>query len=56
MHGDRRPFPVMLITLDPESMQKWAADHGLAGQPMAKLVAQVKKAAASELVAAIRAV
>jgi long-chain acyl-CoA synthetase len=38
VHGNNRNFCSALITLDPESMQKWAADHGLGGQPMAKLV------------------
>ena len=27
MHGDRRPFPSMLITLDPEEIGPWAAEH-----------------------------
>jgi long-chain acyl-CoA synthetase len=29
MHGDRRPFPVALITLDPEEIVPWASEHGL---------------------------
>ena len=29
MHGDRRPFPVALITLDEEEIPKWARDQGL---------------------------
>jgi long-chain acyl-CoA synthetase len=29
MHGDRRPFPVMLVTLDEEEIVKFAADKGL---------------------------
>jgi long-chain acyl-CoA synthetase len=29
MHGDRRPFPVALITLDEEEVPKWARDQGL---------------------------
>jgi long-chain acyl-CoA synthetase len=29
MHGDRRPFPVMLITLDAEEIVPWAREHGL---------------------------
>jgi long-chain acyl-CoA synthetase len=29
MHGDRRPYPVALITLDPEEILPWAAEHGL---------------------------
>jgi len=29
MHGDRRPFPVVLITLDPEEIVQFAREHGL---------------------------
>ncbi len=29
MHGDRRPYPVALVTLDPEEILPWAAEHGL---------------------------
>ncbi len=29
MHGDRRPYPVMLITLDEEQMRTWAEERGL---------------------------
>ncbi|HVP02360.1 MAG TPA: AMP-dependent synthetase/ligase [Solirubrobacteraceae bacterium] len=29
MHGDRRPFPVMLITLDEEEIVPWAKEHGI---------------------------
>jgi long-chain acyl-CoA synthetase len=29
MHGDRRPFPVALITLDPEEILPWAKEQGL---------------------------
>jgi long-chain acyl-CoA synthetase len=29
MHGDRRPFPVALITLDAEEILPWAKDKGL---------------------------
>jgi long-chain acyl-CoA synthetase len=29
MHGDRRPFPVALITLDPEEILPWAKENGL---------------------------
>ena len=29
MHGDRRPYPVALITLDEEEILPWAAEHGL---------------------------
>jgi long-chain acyl-CoA synthetase len=30
MHGDRRPYPVMLITLDEEEIVPWATEHGIA--------------------------
>jgi long-chain acyl-CoA synthetase len=30
MHGDRRPFPVALITLDEEEIVPWAEKQGLA--------------------------
>jgi long-chain acyl-CoA synthetase len=29
MHGDRRAYPVALITLDPETAPAWAEQHGL---------------------------
>jgi long-chain acyl-CoA synthetase len=29
MHGDRRPYPVALITLDAEEILPWAKEHGL---------------------------
>jgi long-chain acyl-CoA synthetase len=29
MHGDRRPYPVALITLDEEEILPWASEHGL---------------------------
>ena len=29
MHGDRRPYPVALITLDPEEIGPWAKEQGL---------------------------
>ncbi len=29
MHGDRRPFPVMLVTLDEEEIVPWAQQHGI---------------------------
>jgi long-chain acyl-CoA synthetase len=29
MHGDKRPFPVILITLDEEEMPTYAREHGL---------------------------
>ena len=30
MHGDRRPYPVMLVTLDEEEIVPWAAGAGAA--------------------------
>ena len=33
--GDRRPFLVALVTLDPEEAAKYAADHGLKPDPVA---------------------
>ena len=29
MHGDRRPFPVMLVTLDEEEIVPWAEQQGI---------------------------
>jgi long-chain acyl-CoA synthetase len=29
MHGDRRPYPVALITMDPEEILPWAKEHDL---------------------------
>jgi long-chain acyl-CoA synthetase len=29
MHGDRRPYAVALITLDPEEILPWAGEQGL---------------------------
>ena len=29
MHGDRRPFPVMLVTLDEEEIVPWASEQGI---------------------------
>ncbi len=29
MHGDRRPYPVVLITLDAEQIIPWARQQGL---------------------------
>jgi long-chain acyl-CoA synthetase len=33
MHGDRRPFPVALVTLDPEEIVHFAREHGLSEDP-----------------------
>jgi long-chain acyl-CoA synthetase len=35
MYGDRRPYPVALITLDPEEIVPWAKDQGLPEDPAA---------------------
>ena len=35
MHGDRRPYPVALITLDPEEIGPWAKEQGLPEAPAA---------------------
>ena len=32
-HGDRRPYPVMLITLDEEEIVRWANERGARGRP-----------------------
>jgi long-chain acyl-CoA synthetase len=29
MYGDRKPYPVVLVTLDPEEVLPWAKEHGL---------------------------
>jgi long-chain acyl-CoA synthetase len=33
MYGDRRPFPVALVTLDPEEIGPWATEQGLSEDP-----------------------
>jgi long-chain acyl-CoA synthetase len=33
MHGDRRPYPTMLITLDPEEISVWARERGKPTDP-----------------------
>ena len=35
MYGDRRPYPVALITLDPEEIVHFAKEHGLSEDPAA---------------------
>src|SRR3954467_2038197 len=37
MHGDRRPYPVALITLDEEEIVPWARDQGIEDCSMAAL-------------------
>jgi long-chain acyl-CoA synthetase len=38
VEGDRRPYPVALITLNPEELAKLARDRGLGDKPAAELV------------------
>jgi long-chain acyl-CoA synthetase len=33
MYGDRRPYPVVLLTLDPEEIVQFAQEHGLSEDP-----------------------
>jgi long-chain acyl-CoA synthetase len=42
MHGDRRPFPVMLITLDDEEVRPWAEGEGIADTSSAALARDPK--------------
>jgi long-chain acyl-CoA synthetase len=42
MHGDRRPYPVVLITLDPEEMPVFAKEHGLPEDNLATLAQEPK--------------
>jgi long-chain acyl-CoA synthetase len=37
VYGDRRPYPVALITLNPEELAKFARLAGLGGKPAAEL-------------------
>jgi long-chain acyl-CoA synthetase len=37
VHGDRRNFVSALVTLDPEALARWAAEHGHAGSDPAAL-------------------
>ena len=37
MHGDRRPYPVALITLDPEEIVPWAQEQGIEDTEIASL-------------------
>ncbi len=37
MHGDRRPYPVMLITLDEEQIIPWAGEQGIEDASIASL-------------------
>jgi long-chain acyl-CoA synthetase len=38
VHGDKRNFVTALVTLDEESIMKWARDHGLAGKAYTEVV------------------
>ena len=33
MYGDRRPYPVAVVTLDPEEIAPWAEQRGLPSEP-----------------------
>jgi long-chain acyl-CoA synthetase len=50
MYGDRRPYPVALVTLDPEEIMPWAKDNGLP-EDMAELAKadQVREMVQTEL-------
>jgi long-chain acyl-CoA synthetase len=50
MHGDRRPYPVALITLDPDEIVPWAKENGLP-EDVAELVSthEVKELVQKEL-------
>src|SRR5205085_11376833 len=37
MYGDRRPYPVALITLDPEEIVPWAKEQGIEADDIASL-------------------
>jgi long-chain acyl-CoA synthetase len=50
MHGDRRPFPVVLVTLDPEEIVPWAKQQGIETEDIAELSKDPK---VSELVQGI---
>jgi long-chain acyl-CoA synthetase len=53
MHGDRRPFPVALITLDPEEIVPWARERGLPeDMPALAGAAEVRDLIQAELEAA----
>jgi len=42
MYGDRRPYPVVLITLDPEEIPHFAKEHGLPEDDLAALAREPK--------------
>jgi long-chain acyl-CoA synthetase len=54
MHGDRRPYPVMLVTLDEEEIVPWAEAHGIENRSIPALAndQQVRALIQTELDAA----
>jgi long-chain acyl-CoA synthetase len=48
VHGDRRNFCTALVTLDEESVMKWAKDNGLAGKSYAEVAASAEAKALLE--------
>jgi long-chain acyl-CoA synthetase len=63
MYGDRRPYPVMLVTLDQEEIVPWAKEHGLptdmaalAGNPEVRALVQAELDAANEKYAQVEKV
>jgi long-chain acyl-CoA synthetase len=63
MHGDRRPFPVMLITLDADEIVPWATERGLpaelpalAGHPEVHALIQAELDAANDKYAQVEKV
>jgi long-chain acyl-CoA synthetase len=42
MHGDRRPYPVALVTLDEEEIVPWAEQHGIEDRSIASLAQNEK--------------
>ncbi len=38
VHGNQRNFCTAIVTLDPDAIEGWAADHGLGGQQYADIV------------------
>jgi len=42
MYGDRRPYPVMLVTLDEEQVIPWAREQGIEDTSVAALARDPK--------------
>ena len=38
VYGDRKPYLVALVTVDPDAAKKWASEHGLASDDVATIV------------------